>query len=358
MTLHDLVNGGRFRLLQRFRRTSPRHARRAATVIPVVSCLPGSDVWLLRAAIAFVAHFDQGGCVADRLHGRVVGNPDGRAFNFDHLHGGPLLWVPDLIPSGHLFVGHTVCPGFSKIVASVPWWQDARFCAPGYDYFGDGLDYTQVPVDMAPHAQARVDVGKLDAAAWIKPAQRAVLVYSDPIEQAAGYFNYCRTHPARNRNTVDGRRLKDWQYRDYLLQQALPSYAKLFISYQAMAKAMPRSVSLVAESRMLESPAETLAWLLSHLTGVSRDWPMIADAVALARQEHLIAIEKDLGRPLERSRRGNRQASKVPEDILQEQSDPALRREGLEFLASLGVDLRYFGHASGGVTKVPAVLVA
>ena len=62
--------------------------------------------------------------------------------------------------SGHLFVGHTVCPGFSKIVASIPWWQDTRFCAPGYDYFGDGLDYTQVPVDMAPHAHARVDRGQ------------------------------------------------------------------------------------------------------------------------------------------------------------------------------------------------------
>ena len=157
---------------------------------------------------------------------------------------------------------------------------------------------------------------------------------------------------------MDGRRLKDWKYRDYLLQHALPSYAKLFMSYQAMADAMPRSVNLVPESRMQESPVETLASLLSHLTGASRDWPMIADAVELARQEHLIAVEKDIGRPLERARRGTGQASKVPDELLREQLDPALRREGWEFLASLGVDLRYFAHASGGAATSPAATVA
>ena len=219
---------------------------------PSIGCMPGSDVWFFRFAIAFVAHLDQG-AVADRLRGRVVGNPGGRPFNFDHCGRAAAL---DARPRrrGHLFVGHAVCPGFSKIAASFPWWQDTRFCAPGFDYFGDGLDYTQVPVDMAPHAQARVDVAKLDAATWVKPAQRAVLVYPDPIEQAAGYFNYCRNSSGAQpqhggRPAAEG-----------LAVSRLPAPAGPAVLRQALhfvpghGGAMPRAVSLVAESRCWRAP--------------------------------------------------------------------------------------------------------
>jgi hypothetical protein len=115
MALSFLLKNGRLRLRPRSRRASPRLARQAAKIIPVIGCIPGSEVWFFRFAIAFLAHLDQGGQIVDRLSGRVVGNAAGRPFNFDHLSGGPLLWAPNLIASDHLFIGHTVCPGFNKI---------------------------------------------------------------------------------------------------------------------------------------------------------------------------------------------------------------------------------------------------
>ena len=47
---------------------------------------------------------------------------------------------------------------------------------------------------LAPHTTVPVSVRGLDAAAWAEPRQRAVLVYSDPLEQAVSYFNFCRNH--------------------------------------------------------------------------------------------------------------------------------------------------------------------
>lgn len=350
MTLHRLLKSGSF-LVPRLRWTSPRHARRTVTAVPVLACIPGSDVWFLRFALAFLAHLREGGCIADRLHGRIAGNPAGRPFNFHHMTGGPLLWAPSLVRSGHLFIGHATCPGFSKIAATVPWWRDTQFCAPGYDYFREGLNYAQVPVDMAPHAYARVSVSKLDAAAWVRPAQRAVLVYPDPLEQAGAYFNYGRNHVASAYNTLAGRRLTEWTFRDYLFQQALPSYAKIFISYQAMASAVPRSVSIVPHAQLLARPASTLASMLSHLADAPQDGPMIEDAVRLARREHLAAVERELGRPLDGTRRRRTRTLAIPEEILLEQRDPDLRREALAFLASLGVDPRYFAPAPDMAAK-------
>lgn len=346
MMLDRLLKGAH-RLLPRVQRASRRRARRPAKVVPIIASLPGSDVWFLRFALAFLAHLDQGGHVTDRLRNRVVGSPGGRPFNFDHLAGGPLLWAPNLIGSGHLFIGHTVCPGFGKIAERFPWWKDTPFCAPGYDYFHDGLDYRQVPVDMAPHAYVAVPANGLDAAAWTKPAQRAVLVYSDPVEQAAFYLMHCRDHRMPAYSMLEGRRLADWPFRDYLFGHALPSYAKVFISYQAMAAERPGTVSLVPHHRLAERPAETLAAMLSHLAAKPRQWPTIDDAVDLARREHRVAIEAEFGRPLDRARRRrNSQGPEVREELLRAPLDPGLHREALECLASLGIDLRYFEPAA------------
>jgi hypothetical protein len=350
MSLDRLLNGDYFGWLPRLQRASPRFAQQAAKVVPIISCVPGSAIWSLRFATAFLAHLAQGGHVTDRLHNRVVGRPEGPAFNFDHVRGGPLLWAPRLVDSSHLFIGYSVCPGFSKIAAEVPWWQSTRFCTPGYDYFHDGLNYAHVPVDMAPHAYVSVSVSGLDAAAWTQPAQRAVLLYPDPVEQAVAYFQQCRNHPMRAYNTLGGRRVADWAFRDFLFQHALPSYAKIFISYQTMAGRMPGSVSLVPYERMLERPAETLASVLSHLTPTQRDWPMIEDAVVLARQEHLAAVERELGRALDRRRRSGRGNDVRADEGFRKELDPALRLEGLAFLESLGLDVRHFEPSRDAVT--------
>src|SRR5258708_27203456 len=120
MALSFLLKEGRLRLMPRMRRASPRQARQAARIVPVIGCIPGSEVWFFRFAIAFLAHLGQGGQIVDRLRGRVVGSAAGRPFNFDHLTGGPLLWAPSLIASDHLFIRHTVGAVFNKIAAGLP----------------------------------------------------------------------------------------------------------------------------------------------------------------------------------------------------------------------------------------------
>ena len=87
--------------------------------------------------------------------------------------------------------------------------------------------------------------------------------------------------PIRGPRTTSwtGRRLADWEFRDYLFKYALPSYAKLFVSYQAMATALPGAVSIVSHRLLIDRPAETLASMLSHMTGKQRDWPMVEEAV-------------------------------------------------------------------------------
>src|SRR5260370_25948649 len=204
---------------------------------------------------------------------------------------------------------------------------------------------------MAAPPPRRVSVKGVDGAAWAEPSQRAVLVYPDPLDQAACYFNYCRKHFAPAYNMLDGRPLADWNFRDYLFLHALPSYAKVFLSYQVMSTQVPGSVSIVPHWRLLERPAETLASMLCHLTGRPGDWPMIEDAVDLSPREPLAACEHEPGRPLDGTRR--RRASRnrdVRDELLREGLDADLGRDALALLASLGVGLRDFAAPSGTAT--------
>ena len=52
----------------------------------------------------------------------------------------------------------------------------------------------------------------------------------------------------------------------------------------------------------MAQPVEALAGLLDHLSGAPRERPALADAVWLARREHLEAIESELGRSLDGTR--------------------------------------------------------
>ncbi len=305
--------------------------------------MPGTDVWFLRFTFAFLSHLQQGGHVVDRLSGRCIGNSAGPAFNFDHMSGGPLLWVPDLLPSRHLFIGHTVCPGFDRISSTFDWWASTPFCAPGYDYLHDGTNHGHVPVDLAPHAFVPVSVGDVDAAAWTHGGQRMVLVYGDPIEHALGCFQYTRNEGRGPRNRLGRRPLPELPFQEFALQRALPSYARMFISYQAMAQAVPGAVHLVAEDSLRAEPARILSAILSHLK-LDRWQPTMIDAVVdLARPKHIGAVERELGRSLTASRASRRTPVwPVAESVTEAAMDPALRREALTLLASLGVDTRYF----------------
>jgi hypothetical protein len=236
---------------------------------------------------------------------------------------------------------------------------DTPFCVPGHDYFRDGFNYAQVPVDLAPHAYARVSLRRVDAAAWARPEQKAVLLYADPFAQAASYFNFCRNHTAPAYNRLDGRRLTDWSFEDYLFQHALPSFAKTFISYQVMAAEMPGSVLILPHRRVRERPIEVLASILGHLAGAPQDWPHLADAVDLARPEHLAVVETALGRPLDRRRRARAiQADGGSEEVLHKARDGNIRHEGLALLAAMGLDMRFFLSPTDAAAPLPEMIVA
>lgn len=333
-------------MFKRMLRNLTRPAHRPVKMLPVVACVPGVDVWFLRFAFAFLAHLQQGGHVVDRLSGKCVGNPAGPSFNFDHMSGGPLLWAPDLAPSRHLFIGHTVCPGFDRISSQFDWWASTPFSAPGYDYLHDGINYGHVPVDLAPHAFVSVSVGDVDAAAWTRAGQRMVLVYGDPIQHAVGCFANLRNQVRPARGQPGEPPPMDWTFHEYLLKRALPSYAKMFISYQAMAQAAPGAVHIVPEDALRAEPARILSSLLSHLK-LDRWQSSPIDVVAdLSRREHIMAIERELGRSLTGSRGGRRKvAGSVQETVAWAARDPNLRREALSSLASMGVDAGYFREA-------------
>lgn len=333
-------------MFERMLRAFMPRAHRPVRLLPVVACVPGADVWFLRFAFAFLSHLRQGGHVIDRLSGQLVGNPAGPSFNFDHMSGGPLLWAPDLVPSRHLFIGHTVCPGFNRISSGFDWWAGTPFFAPGYDYLHDGMNYGHVPVDLAPHASVAVSVGDVDAAAWTDSRQRMVLVYGDPIEKAATSFSL-RQSPVRAPNGRLGeRQIVDWAFHEYLFKHALPSYAKMMVSYQAMAQAVPGSVQIVSEDALRAEPGRVLSSVLAHLKLERWQSGLIEAVVDMSRREHIAAIEKEVGRSLTGSRR-SRQAtmSSAPETVVRAARDPNLRRKALALLASLGVDTAYFQSA-------------
>ena len=304
--------------------------------------MPGADLWFLRFAFSFLSHLEQGGHVVDRLSEQCFGNPDGPPFNFDHVSGGPLLWVADL-PSRHLFIGHTVCPGFNRISSKFDWWAKTAFVAPGYDYLHDGMNYRHVPVDLGPHAFVSVSVEDVDAAAWTLSEQRMVFVYCDPIAHALGSFNNNQKR-LRSAHIQPGERLPtDLRFHEYLFQQALPSYAKLFLSYQAMAEAVPGAVHIVAEDALRAEPARMLPTVLSHLNLGHWQSALIDAVVKLSRREHVVAIEKEFGLSQTRSRGSRRIAAPpTPETVVATASDPGLRREALTSLASMGVNTAYF----------------
>lgn len=319
-----------------FLRRSPRHRRRPVSVLPMVSVMPGEDVWFLRFALAFLAHLASGGSIVDELTGGIVGDPGGRLFNYDHVRGGPLLWAPRLIASGHIFIGHTVAPGFRRIASRFDWWNSTPFCGRGYDYFSDGYNYSHVAVDLAPHAFAEVAFEQLDEAVWRDTQQAAVLLPTDPVEQAVLYFNLRCKHPLAVHNTLAGRRLSTWPFEDFLFEHALPSYAKIFITYQEMAKQRPGAVSIVPFGRVGEEAQATVAAVLNRLARAPQAWHHLPAAVALARAEHLAAVEKVLGRTLDWRR--PKKASD-PTDVVNLDDLPRrLHREARDALTSLGVE--------------------
>jgi hypothetical protein len=127
-------------------------------------------------------------------------------------------------------------------------------------------------------------------------------------------------------------------FRDYLFDSALPSYAKQFISFQAMAARYPGLVRLVPYERLVAKPEEVLINLLNHLAGwSSSDWPNLREAVRLARSEHLKAVEAELGRSLDGTQVGNGSHIRGRQVY-----DDSLRDEAMSHLQALGINTALF----------------
>jgi hypothetical protein len=309
--------------------------------LPILSTVPRSGTWFLRYSISFMCHLERGGRIDDRLTHRIFGDPSGPAFDLQSFRGGPLFHVRGTLPDDRLFIGHTVCPGFTA--SDVDWWDSTPFHIPGYDYFHEGMNYRYTPIDLAKHRYTPVRVRAMERAARRGRGRPIVLVYRNPLDQAVSYFHYSQNHKDSSYNSVNGRPLATVALRDYLFECALPSYAKQFISFQALAERYPAQVRLVPYERLMAQPIDVLACILNHLSGAPRLWPTLADAVWLARREHMKVIEKELGRSLDGTRinRGSHISQTNP-NRSDARIDEQTRAEAVAFLDRLRVDTGLF----------------
>jgi len=283
---------------------------------------------------------NRGGCITDRVTGEVIGNPMGSQFDLVSFRGGPLFHLADTLPLEHLFIGHSVCPGFEAIVDRHAWWRQTEFHVPGYDYFRQGFDYQFTPVALADYENTPTNIAELEAAPWSASGMRMALVYRNPLDQAASFYHYCCSHENPAYSEVNGGRLAGIPFEDYLFHFALPSYAKLFVSYEAMARCLPTQVRLMTYSRLMGSQAQAIGELLSHFSnGVPVDSTRIETAAHLARPAHLRQIEAELGRPLDglqvagatHMRRGTHWRGLY---------DGATQAQAKRYLSSLGIDTK------------------
>lgn len=95
--------------------------------------------------------------------------------------------------------------------------------------------------------------------------------------------------------------------------------------------------------RLVAQPVDVLACILDHLSGAPRTWPALADAVWLARREHMKVIERELGRSLDGTRidRGSHISEASP-GRADARIDERTRAEAVAFLDRLGIDTGLF----------------
>jgi hypothetical protein len=98
----------------------------------------------------------------------------------------------------------------------------------------------------------------------------------------------------------------------------------------------------VPYERLVAQPVEVLAGILDHLAGTPRARPALADAVCLARPEHMKAIEKELGRSLDGTRIDRGSHIQVSPSRSGARIDERTRAEAIAFLNRLGIDIGLF----------------
>ncbi|HYD04595.1 MAG TPA: sulfotransferase domain-containing protein, partial [Reyranella sp.] len=311
---------------------------RRSRPLPVLATIPRSGTFFIRYAVSFYCHLKRGGRVTDRLTGQSFGDPAGPPFDFERFRGGPLFQTRPALAVERMLIGHAVCPGFSRIAGDIPWWSGTPFHAAGYDYLNEGLNYRYTPVEFARGPFAVLDPDALEALPWTDERQRMVLVYREPVAQAQSYFQFCKNHVDPERRKLGGRWLEDIGFGEYLFEAALPSYAKLFVTYQQMAVCLPDQVRLVAYERLMQQPEPILAEILGFLDAdVALDGTVLHAATELARAEHLQAIERELNRSLDGTRSSGSHIQR-PRSAGSGTTDAALYARAADWLAEKGID--------------------
>ena len=311
--------------------------------LPVLSTVPRSGTWFLRYLFSFVCHLERGGRLDDLLTGEVVGNPKGPAFDFGRFRGGPLFRVAGTLPTQHMFIGHTVCPGFQDLLPARHWWRQTSFHVPGYDCLHEETSYRHTPVDLAVYDYAPVKVPAMERAAQRGRGGPIALVYRNPVDQAYSYFRYCQAHVNPAYRVFHGRPVAEMSFREYLFGAALISYARQFITYQVQAARHPGLVKMIPYENLIDRPVETATCLLDHFSGTRREWPMLPAAVRLVRKEHMRAIETKLGNSLDGTRNGQSSHMRPSDDAGRDQlADASVRDEAIARLGEMGIDCSLF----------------
>lgn len=311
--------------------------------LPVLATVPRSGTWFLRYLFSFVCHLERGGRLDDLLTGEVVGNPHGPVFDFGRFRGGPLFRVAGTLPTQHLFIGHTVCPGFQDLLPERHWWRQTSFHVPGYDYFHEGANYRYTPVDLAAYDYTPTKVPAMERVARRGRGGPIALVYRNPVDQAYSYFRYCQAHVNPAYHLLRDRPLVGMSFREYLFEAALTSYARQFITYQVQAARYPDLVQMIPYENLIDRPVETGTCLLNHFAGSRREWPMLRAAVQLVRKDHMRAIETKLGSSLDGTRHGRSSHMRPAGDAEQHRIvTPSIRDEAIARLSEMGVDCSLF----------------
>lgn len=311
--------------------------------LPVLSTVPRSGTWFLRYLFSFVCHLERGGRLDDLLTGEVIGNPKGPAFDFGRFRGGPLFRVAGTLPTQHMFIGHTVCPGFQDLIPARHWWRQTSFHVPGYDCLHEETSYRHTPVDLAIYDYAPVKVPAMERAAQRGRGGPIALVYRNPVDQAYSYFRYCQAHVNPAYRVFHGRPVAEMSFREYLFGAALISYARQFITYQVQAARHPGLVKMIPYESLIDRPVETATCLLDHFSGTRREWPMLPAAVRLVRKEHMRAIETKLGNSLDGTRNGQSSHMRPSDDAGRDQlADASIRDEAIARLGEMGIDCSLF----------------
>lgn len=316
-------------------------------ILNYLSTIPRSGTWFLRYAVSFVCHMHRGGWVRDRVTGERFGDPKGPDFDFKSFNGGPLFYSAEVFSPKFLFMGHTVCPGFSRIAGKAAWWRETAFHLPGYDYFRQGFDYRFTPVNLGPEIHTNLREEDIEEAPWQDARIRIALVYRNPLDQAASYYHYCINHSNASYSVLRDRPLADMPFADYLFDYALPSYAKQFLSFQEMAGHLPQSVRLFRYEDTVGGEGAHVLPLLEHLgllPSVRRT--MVCEAAHLARSEHLKRIEKEIGHSLDsfQSKGGTHMRHGASWTSL---FDAAMQSQAQACLHGLGVDTSFIAWPLG-----------